>query len=313
LEVLSKYIYYLHAECIKKSRVQGKVYDALVEFGWHFLGEADVTESLTGETKRRYTALLKEFKACGSIYSMTNNDSSFYGEDNAIKEYAKNLSDSLVAFLDEVEIPLNIKIKDDVKKRKVVKAHFARGWLVEPAIKMLMTIDNDTSNQYLIDLVGFMCMAFGTAAFYVLSEAENELIDSRSWIKSPDEFFISNLKEEMFHGSKITNRAVRDIQKNLYIKLIVFYLERNWDVVSDLYGTASSPYQYTIKNLLIVLSDIFDDVFTLTVPRHNNAPEIPIGHSIETIDEEIVMRARLNKIIGKKGPLLPEPKSSNET
>lgn len=244
---------------------------------------------------------------------MTNNDSSFYGEDNAIKEYAKNLSDSLVAFLDEVEIPLNIKIKDDVKKRKVVKAHFARGWLVEPAIKMLMTIDNDTSNQYLIDLVGFMCMAFGTAAFYVLSEAENELIDSRSWIKSPDEFFISNLKEEMFHGSKITNRAVRDIQKNLYIKLIVFYLERNWDVVSDLYGTASSPYQYTIKNLLIVLSDIFDDVFTLTVPRHNNAPEIPIGHSIETIDEEIVMRARLNKIIGKKGPLLPEPKSSNET
>lgn len=49
LELLSKYIYYLHAECVKKSKVQGKVYDALVAFGWRFIGEKDITENLSGE------------------------------------------------------------------------------------------------------------------------------------------------------------------------------------------------------------------------------------------------------------------------
>ena len=312
LEILSKYIYYLHAECVKKSRVKGKTFDALVAFGWRFFGKDDITESLTGETKRLYAALLKEFETCCSIYNMTTDDT-YCGEDNAIKNYATNLSGLLIAFLDEVEIPSNIKIKNNTKKRKVVKAHFARAWLIEPAIKMLKKIDVDTSDPYIIDLVGFICMAFGTAAYYVLSETDKALIDSRSWIKSPDEYFIANLKEEMFHGTKITNRAVRDIPKNLYIKLIVFYLEGNWDVVSELYGTPSSPFPYTIKNLLIVLSDICDDVFTLTDPRHSIAPAIPMGNSNETIDKEIVMRTKLNKIIGKNGPLLSEPKSSNET
>lgn len=311
LELLSKYIYYLHAERIKKSKVQGKVYDALVAFGWRFTGEEDITENLSGEVKQLYSALQIEFEKCGSIYSETTDNSSFYGEDNAIKEYATKLSNSMIAFLDKVDIPSNINIKNNTKKRNIIKAHFARAWLVEPAIRMLKKIDKDTSDPYLIDLVGFMCMAFGTAAFFVLSGKNDTLSDRRSKIKSPDKYSITNQRKSEFQGTKITDLAVRKLTRNLYLKLVIYYLERNWDHVSALYSTPDKPFSYTIENLLLVLISICDDAFI-----YDGATPIDLSSrtkldDLETRHENIVMRHLLNKIIGKDGPLLPEP-TNNE-
>lgn len=311
LELLSKYIYYLHAECIKKSKVQGKVYDALVAFGWRFIGEEDITENLSGEVKQLYSALQIEFEKCGSIYSETTDDSSFYGEDNAIKEYATKLSDSMIAFLDKVDIPSNINIKNNTKKRNIIKAHFARAWLVEPAIKMLKKIDKDTSEPYLIDLVGFMCMVFGTAAFFVLSKKNDTLSDRRSKIKSPDEYSITNQRKSEFQGTTITDLAVRKLARNLYIKLVIYYLERNWVHVSALYSTPEKPFAYTIENLLLVLISICDDVFICDGAAPIDLSSRPKLDELETRHEIRVMRRMLNTIIGKDGPLLPEP-TSNE-
>lgn len=311
LESLSKYIYYLHAECIKKSKVQGKVYDALVAFGWRFIGEEDITENLSGEAKHLYSALLIEFEKCGSIYSETTDDSSFYGEDNAIKEYATKLSDSMIAFLDKVDIPSNIKIKDNTKKRNIIKAHFARAWLVEPAIKMLKKIDKDTSDPYLIDLVGFMCMVFGTTAFFVLSGKNKELDDCRSKIKSPDQYSITNQRKSEFQGTKITDLAVRKLTRNLYLKLVIYYLERNWEHVSALYSTPDKPFSYTIENLLLVLISICDDAFIYDGAAPIDLSSITKLDDLETRHGNVVMRHLLNKIIGKNGPLLPEPTNND--
>lgn len=310
LELLSKYLHYLHAESVKKTNVQGKTPETLIAFSLSLFGKAEVTESLTGETKRLYVALLDELEKCNSIYGSITN-ASYYSEHNEITVYATNLSTLLIAFLDEVEVPTNIKIKNDKTKLNKIKAHFARGLFIEHAIRELAKIDVNTSTSYTIDRAGFIGTVFSIAAFQVLTERdkEQEVEDFRSWTKSPDAYFISNMKNEGFQGTKITNSAVRNIPKYLYLKLVIFYLERNWDHVSALYSTPEKPFAYTIENLLLVLISICDDVFTCHgVPIDPSSR--PKLDSLATQHENRVMRRILNKIIGKDGPLLSEPKSN---
>lgn len=176
---------------------------------------------------------------------------------------------------------------------------------------MLKKIDKNTSDPYLIDLVGFMCMAFGTAAFFVLSKTDETLSDRRSKIKSPDEYSITNQRKSEFQGTTITDLAVRKLARNLYIKLVIYYLERNWVHVSALYSTPEKPFAYTIENLLLVLISICDDVFICDGAAPIDLSSRPKLDELETRHEIRVMRRMLNTIIGKDGPLLPEP-TSNE-
>ena len=310
LELLSKYLHYLHAESVKKSNVQGKTPETLITFSLSLFGKAEVTESLTGETKQLYVALLDELEKCNSIYGSITN-ASYYSEYNDITVYATNLSTLLIAFLDELEVPTNIKIKNDKTKRNKIKAHFARGLFIEHAIRVLAKIDVNTSTAYIIDRAGFIGTVFSIAAFQVLTETDKELKDHRSWIKSPDAYAILNMKNERFQGTKTTNSSVRTITRNLYIKLVIYYLERNWDHVSALYSTPEKPFAYTIENLLLVLISICDDVFTCNSKTPIDPSTRPKLESLATKHEKRVMLRTLNKIIGKDGPLLPEP-TNNE-
>ncbi|WP_429183218.1 hypothetical protein [Aeromonas rivipollensis] len=310
LELLSKYLHYLHAESVKKSNVQGETPKTLISFCLSLFGETDVRESLTGETKRLYIALLDEFEKCDHIYKSIT-DISYYSEHNELTEYANNLSTLLISFLDRVDIPSYIKIKSDKAKRKKIKAHFARGLFIEHAIRVLAKIDVNTSTAYVIDRAGFIGTVFSIAAFQVLTETDKELKDHRSWIKSPDAYAILNMKNERFQGTKTTNSSVRTIMRNLYIKLVIYYLERNWDHVSALYSTPEKPFAYTIENLLLVLISICDDVFTCNSETPIAPSTRPKLESLATKHEKRVMLRTLNKIIGKYGPLLPEP-TNNE-
>ncbi|MGE6126935.1 hypothetical protein ACLH0G_19795 [Aeromonas rivipollensis] len=67
LELLSKYLHYLHAESVKKSNVQGKPPKTLISFCLSLFGKTDVRESLTGETKRLYVALLGKVRISGEM------------------------------------------------------------------------------------------------------------------------------------------------------------------------------------------------------------------------------------------------------
>lgn len=156
-----------------------------------------------------------------------------------------------------------------------------------------------------------MCMAFGTAAFFVLSKTDETLSDRRSKIKSPDEYSITNQRKSEFQGTTTTDLAVRKLTRNLYLKLVIYYLERNWDQVSALYSTPEKPFAYTIENLLLVLISICDDVFICDGATPIDLSSRPKLDDLETRHENIVMRHLLNKIIGKNGPLLPEP-TNNE-
>jgi len=119
------------------------------------------------------------------------------------------------------------------------------------------------------------------------------------------------MRNERFHGTKIPNSAVRTITRNLYIKLVIYYLERNWDHVSALYSTPGKPFTYTINNLLLVLISICDDVFTCHGAPLIDPSTRPKLESLATKHEKRVMLRTLNKIIGKDGPLLSEP-TNNE-
>lgn len=310
LELLSKYLHYLHDESVKKSNVQGETPKTLISFCLSLFGETDVRESLTGETKRLYVALLDEFEKCDQIYKSTM-DAYYYPEDNELTEYATNLSTLLISFLDRVDIPSYIKIKSDKTKRKKIKAHFARGLFIEHAIRVLAKIDVNTSTAYVIDRAGFIGTVFSIAAFQVLTETDKELKDHRSWIKSPDAYAILNMKNARFQGTTTTNSSVRTIMRNLHIKLVIYYLERNWDHVSALYSTPEKPFAYTIENLLLVLISICDDVFTCNSETPIDPSTRPKLESLATKHEKRVMLRTLNKIIGKYGPLLSEP-TNNE-
>lgn len=310
LELLSKYLHYLHAESVKKSNVQGKTLETLISFSLSLFGKTDVREDLTGETKRLYVSLLDEFEKCDHIYKSIT-DISYYSEHNELTEYATKLSTLLISFLDRVDIPAYIKIESDKTKRKKIKAHFARGLFIEHAIRELAKIDINTSTAYVIDRAGFIGTVFSIAAFQVLTETDKELEDHRSWIKSPDAYAILNMKNERFQGTTITNSAVRTITRNLYIKLVIYYLERNWDHVSALYSTPEKSFEYTIENLLLVLISICDDVFTCNSKTPIDPSTRPKLDSLATKHEKRVMLRTLNKIIGKDGPLLSEP-TNNE-
>lgn len=307
LELLSKYLHYLHAESVKKSNVQGETPKTLISFCLSLFGETDVRESLTGETKRLYVALLDEFEKCDQIYKSTM-DAYYYPEDNELTEYATNLSTLLISFLDRVDIPSYIKVN-----RMKIKAHFARGLFIEHAIRVLAKIDVNTSTAYAIDKAGFIGTVFSIAAFQVLAKIvdEGEQEDHRSWIKSPDAYAILNMKNARFQGTTITNSAVRKLTRNLYIKLVIYYLERNWDHVSALYSTPGKPFTYTINNLLLILISICDDVFTCNSKTPIDPSTGPKLDSLTTRHEKRVMLRTLNTIIGKYGPLLPEP-TNNE-
>ena len=99
--------------------------------------------------------------------------------------------------------------------------------------------------------------------------------------------------------------------RNLHIKLVIYYLERNWDHGSALYSTPEKPFAYTIENLLLVLISICDDVFICDGAAPIDLSSRPKLDELETRHEIRVMRRMLNTIIGKDGPLLPEP-TSNE-
>ncbi|WP_270826527.1 hypothetical protein [Aeromonas sp. Y318-1] len=178
---------------------------------------------------------------------------------------------------------------------------------------MLAKIDVNTSTAYVIDRAGFIGTVFSIAAFQALTEAADEvkLKDRRSWIKSPDAYAILNMRNERFQGTKITNSAVRTITRNLYLKLVIYYLERNWDHVSALYSTPGKPFTYTINNLLLVLISICDDVFVYEGATPIDLSSRPKLDNLKTRHENRVMRRYLNKIIGKDGPLLSEP-TNNE-
>lgn len=305
LELLSKYLLYLHDESVKKSNVQGETPKTLISFCLSLFGETDVRESLTGETKRLYVALLDEFEKCDQIYKSTM-DAYYYPEDNELTEYATNLSTLLISFLDRIDIPSYIKVN-----RMKIKAHFARGLFIEHAIRVLAKIDVNTSTAYVIDKAGFIGTVFSIAAFQVLTETDKKLKDHRSWIKSPDAYAILNMKNARFQGKTTTNSAVRKLTRNLYIKLVIYYLERNWNHVSALYSTPGNPFTYTINNLLLILISICDDVFTCNNKAPIDPSTRPELESLATKHEKRVMLRTLNKIIGKDGPLLPEP-TNNE-
>lgn len=311
LELLSKYLHYLHAESVKKTNVQAKTLENLISFCLSLFGKTDVRESLTGETKRLYVALLDEFEKCDQVYKPTT-DAYYYPEHNELTEYATNLSTLLISFLDRVDIPSYIKIKSDQTKRMKIKAHFARGLFIEHAIRVLAKIDVNTSTAYAIDKAGFIGTVFSIAAFQVLTKIADvgKLQDHRSRIKSPDAYAISNMRNERFQGTKKPNSAVRTITRNLYIKLVIYYLERNWEHVSALYSTPGKPFTYTINNLLLVLISICDDVFVYEGATPIDLSSRPKLDNLKTRHENRVMRRNLNKIIGKNGPLLSEPKNN---
>ncbi len=347
LDLLSKYLEYLHVESVKKSRLQGKGPETLVSFSLSLFSGDEGAIKLTGEAKDLHDKFLTEMQSCDSKHKLTTDDS-YLGEDNAITKYAETLSGLLIKFVESVSETSGINVSDVDERNKILKSHFARALFIEPALRLLKKIkskeiysnleegldfllvmsdsDEEPNKAYIthsiyhdIDRRGFISLVFAVAAYQVLDSVTQQLISERSCIMSPDDFFISFEKDNSFGDSRITNRAVRLIPRNLYLKLVIYYLEGNWDIVSEIYGTPEKPFKYTLKNLLIVLSDICDEAFDLDVrPKKQNSSGTN-GKGIEEYDEEIVMRARLHKIIGGKGPLLsearpkPKPEAPEDT
>lgn len=348
LGLLSEYLKYLQKEGEKKSHYQGNDSERLILFSLSFFSGDEKSIKLTGDAKALYDEFLRSVDACNLNFTATTDDS-YLGEDNHVTRYAKRLSGLLIKFVESISKTSGINVSNENNRNKILKAHFARYLFIEPAIKLLSEASNTETSSELesslgsvlvlpstdpqpdqqldpqlaeahithyfyhdIDRRGFISLVFAVAAYQVLDSITQQLISERSCIMSPDDFFISFEKDNSFGDSRITNRAVRLIPRNLYLKLVIYYLEGNWDIVSEIYGTPKKPFKYTLKNLLIVLSDICDEAFDLDVrPKKRNSSGAN-RKAVEEYDEEKVMRARLHKIIGGKGSLLSEAKPKPE-